>query len=516
MIKQFIFLFCLLILPSFSFAADIYVAQSSSGSANGVDCNDANALSWFNTSGNWANPKQAGKIGPGDTVHLCGTFTASAGASGYITIQNSGSGGSPITILFESGAIVQAPYWGANGAIYMSGKSYITVDGGTNGLIQATLNGTSGGTCPGGTCQYQQQVGEGIYLPGCSNIEVKNLTIGDLYDHTSITDTTSSGLHNPWAIGLWSSGTNITIHNNTFHDVNWAISIQAMSTISGVDINSNNIYNVSVGVAGGDGGSGAVISNVNIYNNTIHDMTNWDANGDVNHHDGVYIWLTNASSSFTGFYNLYNNYIYNLGTTCSTGIYFDSGASSTYPNGTAFNNIINAGTCGDGAIYDKSGKMKLYNNTILVGTMVSIAGNHTTVLENNISLATEGIWFTSATISVSNYNDWYGLGNPAMTYNNTAYSTLAAYKSATGFDSNSITSNPNLDSNYAPNAGSPVIGAGVNLYSICNGQPNPGLGALCYDKAGNSRPQSTAWDIGAYQYGTLKKPMAPSSLRLIP
>jgi hypothetical protein len=283
--------------------------------------------------------------------------------------------------------------------------------------------------------------------------------------------------------------------------------IQSFGSSTGnLDFHSNTMYNISLGIGGGDGASGSVIAGpVNIYNNTIHDMENWDATGDANHHDGIYIWITNSSSSFTGTYNVYNNYIYNLGNYCSTAIYFDPGATSTYPNGTAFNNVINApydGTngCGDGSFYDKSGKMRLYNNTIIAGNLTSVTGSATTILKNNISGAAEGMWFSTASISASDYNDWYGLGNPAMYYNSVNYSSLASFVSATSFDTHSITSNPNLNASHQLSAGSSAIGAGTNLYSTCNGQPNPGLGALCYDAAGNARPSSAAWDMGAYDY----------------
>jgi hypothetical protein len=479
-------------------ASDIYFAQASAGGNSGADCANARTVGSL-AAGDWS---------PGNTIHLCGTITAPAGASGFITAQGSGSSGSPITLKFETGAILQAPYWGSNGAIYISGKSYITIDGGSNGLIRATLNGTSGGTCPGGACTNQQFVGEGVYLTGTSNIEVKNLTIGDLYDHTSVSDTGGASLHNPWGIGIWGGNTNITLDSNTIHDLNWAIMMQSFGSPTGpLDFHSNAIYNISVGIGGGDGNPGSTITGpVNIYNNVIHDTESWDANGDVNHHDGIYIWLTNATSSFTGAYNVYNNWIYNIKTYCSAAIYFDSGASSTYPAGTAFNNVIgtNCSTGGDGSIYDKSGKMRLYNNTFTdtYSTINSQSSLKSQIIENNISAAAEGLLFGQASLSASDYNDWYALTSPAMTYNNTQDSTLAAFKSATGFDGNSITSSPNLDAGFVPNAGSPVIGTGVNLNSTCNGQPNPGLGALCFDKAGNVRPSSGKWDMGAYQFST--------------
>ena len=61
---------------------------------------------------------------------------------------------------------------------------------------------------------------------------------------------------------------------------------------------------------------------------------------------------------------------------------------------------------------------------------------------------------------------------------------------------------PSTGASCAPSASSPLRAAGINLYSICNGQPNPGLGALCFDINGVARPSSAAWDIGPYQFVT--------------
>src|ERR1022692_300255 len=92
-------------------ASDIYIAQNATGGNTGTDCADAHAYTFFNTSGNWASSPTAGKISPGTTVHLCGTFTGTAGTN-ELTTQGNGTSGHPITIQFESGALMQAPYWG--------------------------------------------------------------------------------------------------------------------------------------------------------------------------------------------------------------------------------------------------------------------------------------------------------------------------------------------------------------------------------------------------------------------
>ena len=158
-----IFSFGLFGLAESSWAAEeIYISQMSAGGNSGTDCANSHSAAWFNTTSNWGS--ETGKIGAGGTVHLCGIFAApNINATPMLTVQNSGSSGSPITVLFEAGAIIQAPYWGSTGAINLNGKSYITLDGGTvcgkvdgptspttvcNGTIRNTLAGSTGQTCP--------------------------------------------------------------------------------------------------------------------------------------------------------------------------------------------------------------------------------------------------------------------------------------------------------------------------------------------------------------------------------
>jgi hypothetical protein len=104
-----------------------------------------------------------------------------------------------------------------------------------------------------------------------------------------------------------------------------------------------------------------------------------------------------------------------------------------------------------------------------------------------------------ATIDLSDHNDFYNIGGftsggNGVTYSGTSYGSLSAWHTASGFDGNSITTNPNLDANYKLQAGSPAIGLGANLTSL-------GITGLDSDKAGTSRPSSGAWDAGAYEYG---------------
>src|SRR5882724_11123833 len=138
-------------------ANDIYIGQSGSGGANGSSCSNAYPASFFNTSSNWGSADT--QIGPGTTAHLCGTIGTS------LTAQGNGVSGNLVTILFEAGAKLSQPVCNAmTGCLSLNGRNYVTVDGGSNGVIENTANGT-GRANHGGS--------RGISADGCDNCEIR-------------------------------------------------------------------------------------------------------------------------------------------------------------------------------------------------------------------------------------------------------------------------------------------------------------------------------------------------------
>jgi hypothetical protein len=86
--------------------------------------------------------------------------------------------------------------------------------------------------------------------------------------------------------------------------------------------------------------------------------------------------------------------------------------------------------------------------------------------------------------------------------------SLANWQAGTGQDAASqanLTGALGMNGSGVPQAGSMVIGRGANLTSL-------GVPTLLNDKAGNPRPATGAWDVGAYNYGSvigvLEKPRA--------
>jgi hypothetical protein len=118
-------------------AEDFYVSQVATG--DGRSCSSTLSVSWFNTASSWANPKQPLKIGPGDTVYLCGTIT------GTLTFQGSGSDTGGVVTVDGANATMSADvniphrsYWTFQNGTWVSGytsTAVFYVDGGHHGTI---------------------------------------------------------------------------------------------------------------------------------------------------------------------------------------------------------------------------------------------------------------------------------------------------------------------------------------------------------------------------------------------
>lgn len=486
-------------------AESFFIAQNTSGANSGASCADAHNLSWFNNKANWGNT--TGKIGPGDTVNLCGIFNAPAGSSYYLAFRGGGAPLNPITLFFEPGAVIQAPYW-SGPVIDLMGNSNIIVDGGNNGLIQATADGT--------LLANQQDKGEGVDTSGSnrkggSNITIEGLTIANIYVHfCSPTSTHPPVTGCPDEVGgntvgiSASNGNNILITGNTVHDTKWAIGYTSQwgAANYNVTISNNNLFDSDHGIFVADGEDNAFVSGVQIYGNTIHDGGNWDDNLDYNHHDGIHFWTVhNGSQAYN--VTVYDNYIYgNWGLGLNSFIYL-SGFSK--PNTTVFNNIlVDQGTLnhyGCGYICSSINQLHVLNNIVIgYATALNFYGSNETIENNLIVGAYRAISFsTGPNWDTVDYNDYYSVGKLGWD----SRSTLASWQSwcasnrpGTGCDAHSSLADPQLGSGYVPTAQSTgLIKGGINLATL-------GVSALDFDKSGADRPSAGAWDIGAYQFGS--------------
>jgi glucuronoarabinoxylan endo-1,4-beta-xylanase len=517
---------------------NVYVSQSGAGAANGTDCADAYAATFFNTSGNWGSG--VGQIGAGTEVHLCGTWVNSGANINFLTAQGSGASGNPVTIHFETGAGMQAGTCNSatspSGCIILSTiaspNSYLTLDGGTPcGWTWAT---GSEGTCNGyiedtnsGTSLTQNTSTNAILAEGCTGCEIKNMGIYDMYVQSGGDVNANPQYENC----ITFSGNGISIHDNQMHDVGWCLWYIEQNGDSNLQVYDNDIYNTPHPTNFSGGGSGTA-SGAYWYSNHFHDFVNWNTPSCTYHVEGFHADATGAV--FNQLY-MYNNYIGpNVGACMFAGIFW-SAATSMVLNSYAFNNVIDLDnvTANEYAMAITGTGNHLYHNT-LVGQNTTFnlginwadyTGSQSLDMKNNAQqgmytfmldddTGSEGSGITADYNVYSNSSPAHGscfqafftggTCNWTQYLSNTINGGQEQHSTNTGLLSGGYccSGTLGLTSAYVPTTGSAVIGAGTNLYSICNGQPIPGLGALCYDALGNARPTSGAVDAGAINHGS--------------
>lgn len=492
-------------------ANDIYIAQAGAGSANGSSCANAYPYSYFNTSSNWTSGTPSGVlIGPGSTVHVCGTITVGANTEALV-FQKSGTSSAPITLYFESGAVLASPEWppqGSGGAIDASNQNNIVINGNggasgaTQGIIEATATGDSGAACPGGSCTYHDD-SNGIEADSSNYLTVEGLSIIDMY-------VTASGV--PSGGGgscMWGHGSssNWTINNNLMHDVSWCINLQYDSgTSSNITISNNQIYNIDHGIAIGGPASGNTLSNVNVYGNNIHDYSNWDTAGDVWHHDGIHMWGYNddGSDTITGV-NIYNNKFGGcVGQNVTAHIFIEANGGST-KNVAIYNNTL-IDTCNgndiDGLLTTgQDGGYLIYNNTFMGTSGDTCAGTSSSpnvTFVNNVVSGCGTLQYIASGGSFAAgglHNNVYAncTGSNCFAYLGNYSSSFSGWQSETGQDASPSTyvASANLTAAGVPQSGSAAIGVGANLTSLS-------ITALDADIVNNPRPVTGSWNAGAY------------------
>jgi hypothetical protein len=490
---------------AFASAANIYITQS--GSPSGNCTTGVQTPAFFNAAANWGTG--ASQIGPGTTVLICGTFTGAAGATEF-SFLGSGTSASPITLKFDTGASLTSPYWsGSNGAIGCSSKSYVDVDGGTNGVITNSANGTN---------QANQQQSFGVSFSSCTNVEIKNLTVKNIYinNGSSSSATDVNGQYTA-CIALSGTSTGSLVHNNTVSQCKIGVMVSADANGSAVNdqIYSNNISDMDWGINAGGGDSGDIITGLLIHDNTITNWTNWQYPTATMHQDGIILY-NYATGSATLTASVYNNYIYgDLGVGSPTGfIYCAQNATCQMYN----NLLVNTGHKIYGIIWVGTGAScsKLYNNTIVglsgdfaitLGTGAITSGSCNPVIENNIvtgvSVGLNDYGTLASDVGTSNYNVW--AGSPQMVSNDSTYLTFSTWQGE-GFDAKSSTASPGVAaSNPVPTTSSSAYNLGANLASL-------GIAALDADRVGTARPSSGTWTAGAYSITSGAAPTPPGNV----
>ena len=504
-----------------AFAATVFVSQSGGTVSCGGDGSQSTTAVASLTSGSWT---------AGNTLKLCGTLTSA------LTAQGSGSSGSPITIFFETGAGMSNAVFPVTGAINLSGRSWIVVDGGApcgpeistkascNGTIQNTANGT-------GLANHTDQT-SAINIDGASNITIQNMLIANIYVHTSLSDTNVPS--QPFPTGIWATGatSNIEIKETTLHDANWMISFVGSSVISNLNLHNLEIYNsdhcFAVGV------TTQTDNNIFIHDDYCHDGANWDTTADDYHHDGVHLFTTAGAGEITNAFTYNNQFSGNWGNN-STAAIFEEGPSGGIVNNTIYNNVFlqtagstwNNGYINNGNLAGTNTSItNLYNNTAI---MPSSDHSYTfqvlfaTDSRNNLLITNDTssgiLWSVDGTTTGTLDYNAYASNEGSPFFISGVAKTYANFK-ALGFDSHSVSSIgiPPYNVNSDGTTQSTYIGRAIGL-NLCNGVlvctgNLLALGSTTTDGgtlSAISRPSASAWDIGAFQFngGTPPSPVAP-------
>lgn len=452
-----------------------YVAQTSSGTGDGSSCANAMALSSYTWTEN-------------DVLHLCGTLTDT------ITI-----GADNVTIIFEPNAKLSKASWGTgtSAAIYASGKDGIIIDGGINGIVEATDNGTS---------LTNQNDSEAINLSSCDNWVIKNLTVQGMY----VRDGDSSD-SNQYGEGVLAENcSQLKIHDCIFKEAKHLV----RAYTNGTDATGFELYNCTFTRASNpirvSTSTSNTYTNISIHDNEIYDLApywdgTWNSGSSWNHIDGVQMWGGDSTHEYSNI-DIYNNYFHgDFGEHCTGWIYMEG----YFPDVDIWNNLfVNSAEKPAHAFIAveadyESSYANVFSNT-MIGKGSSSAGGTGLMLrytdptiKNNIFKDLYVVISTDAgTVNfTSDYNDFYNVGNIGH-INSSWYSTLSSWQSFLGGcpgsdnDCNSITTDPGLDTGYKPaSETSSVVDAGTDLSATFN-----------YDKDGVSRPQGAGWDIGAYEF----------------
>ncbi len=509
---------------AFSTAGDIYIAQNAAGGNTGADCADAHAAAWFNSASNWGSA--GSQIGPGTTVHLCGTLTSA------LTAQGNGTSGSPITILFDSATSgnISMPALPQNGAIVLNGLSYITIDGNNQvGIIQSTNNGSSAGGYANQVCSLA------ISASGSSNITVRYLQILNIYVHTTTSDNNAggcSGVGPPGAVYFPNATGPVTVDHTIM--TYCATCLNGDSAASAVTVSNSTCENFDHCLGMGNQNAASVWGPVYFYNNTVDGMTAWDSTNNVWHHDGVHLWAycTDGSSYCSGTYwtqvYIYNNHFDgDPGANFNSWIFNEENIRNEWVFNNIFDNSARALQNGAGPVYGQGNNTHYWNNTFIGNSSQGVTnlntGGPSVTSENNVNCSGQLISMMNAdesgqqptTVTALDHNYYMSGNSNAFIWKGTflSFSDFSNWESDSRETNSAVSSSCTVNSNGTLQSGSIAVGGGTNLYTTCNGQATPGLGALCSDYNGTARPSTGAWDAGALSYSTSAQPNPPTGLQ---
>jgi hypothetical protein len=446
-----------------------YVSPTGNDSNDGLSIADAHA---------WLTANKAGTVSlnPGDIVYfLTGTygklFSNSSGSAGggYITFA-AYPGHTPVFTPTSGSAILTS----ASDAT--TAKSYLKYVG-----LTATVTSASSGS------------GWNIFV-GSDHTWIKDCICDNAYESGILSDQNNQGGTNILIEGCKISGTNrsgnyeaisfrgvvgFEIKNCIVHDTLGHLSLLGAGGIyyhdkEGIDcgkgctngsIHDNEVYNCKIGIYI-DSATSAT-DNIDVYRNKVHDC--WDT--------GIGLYSETASPHNATDIVIWNNLIYN----CTVGF------ATCYAGWSLTFTLINNSFWNSGAdlSYHKNGDGASFS-TISPVEQISISSSPTYVsciIRNNICVSHHG--------NISDIIHYDDAGETGITNDHNLFYDSLGYKASNQYGANNVTADPLMTNpaagDFTLQAGSPAIDVGSST------------GAPADDYIGTSRPQGSAFDIGAYE-----------------
>ena len=320
-------------------------------------------------------------------------------------------------------------------------------------------------------------------------------------------------------------GNDNTVTGNTIHDTQVGVYYRNDSGYGENDsVDHNTFYNIDNPVNQTYQFSGGSTGPFFFDNNFAHDFENWDTSADAYHHDGVHCYTSETDGSpvhSAGNYYYNNEFISGNGDGSDfTSFFFlegGTGSGSTpcddpTSNNYLFNNVLIDDTTNgisNGVMLPASGLNHVFNNTMIGASnapggpaLFALAGANGEEFENNVLTTADQLIHASGGMFAStspDHNVYANGSTDGNTWNcsGTWISVLSAWQSCIGGagDAHSIyVANAALNSDGSPQSGSPVLGVGANLTSLCVGPVEP----LCDDITGQPRPTTGPWAAGAF------------------